>query len=215
MEKRTMENTLTKPKLINLKNKTKENDDGTTTIFVESKTWGSKEVLIDTEDLLRLDKEIPKKTAKGKWHIALSQNGHGQDIFYAQIHILHPEGGFKKGKQRTTTLFLHRTILNPSKEKVIDHIDHNGLNNRRENLRICTVTQNVANKRKGKGSSNFKGVSWHKRDQMWIATIHQKRKQLHLGYFNDELEAAKAYDKAAKDLWGEFAKLNFENDYKS
>lgn len=211
-----MENTLTKLKLINLKNKTKENDDGTTTIFVESKTWGRKEVLIDTEDLLRLDKEIPKKTTNGKWSVVLSKDSRSQSLFYAKINILHPEGGLdKRGKKKTTTLFLHRTILSPPKKKVIDHIDHNGLNNKRSNLRICTVAQNTANKRKGKGSSDFKGVSWHKRDQIWIATIHQKRKQLHLGYFNDELEAAKAYDKAAKDLWGEFAKLNFENDYKS
>lgn len=212
-----MENTLTKPKLINLKNKTKENDDGTTTIFVESKTWGRKEVLIDTEDLLRLDKEMPKKTARGKWAVVVSRDSRTQSLFYAKItSILHPEGGLdKQGRKRTTTLFLHRTILNPSKEKVIDHIDHNGLNNRRSNLRICTQTQNVANQRKGKGSSNFKGVYWNKREQKWRAGIGYKGKDFHLGYFKDELEAAKAYDKAAKDLWGEFAKLNFENDYES
>ncbi|MGA1567624.1 MAG: AP2 domain-containing protein [Methylophilaceae bacterium] len=210
-----MENTLTKPKLINLKNKTKENDDGTTTIFVESKTWGRKEVLIDTEDLLRLDKEIPQKTARGKWSVVVSKDSRSQDIFYAKIHILHPEGGLdKQGRKKTTKLLLHRTILNPSKEKIIDHIDHNGLNNRRENLRICTVTQNAANQRKRKGSSNFKGVYWNKRDQVWRAGIGYKGKDLHLGHFKDELEAAKAYDKAAKDLWGEFANLNFENDYK-
>lgn len=205
-----MENILTKPELINLKNKTKENDDGTTTIFIESKTWGRKEVLIDTEDLLRLDKEMPKKTAKGKWAVMLSRHGHRQDIFYAKINILHPEGGFKKGKQRTTTIRLHRAILSPPKEKIIDHIDHNGLNNKRSNLRICTVTQNAANRRKGKGSSIFKGVYWYKRHQMWQARIRHKGKALHLGYFNDEPEAAKAYDKAAKEFWGEFAKLNFE-----
>jgi len=211
-----MENTLTKPKLINLKNKTKENDDGTTTIFVESKTWGRKEVLIDTEDLLRLDKEIPQKTARGKWSVVVSKDSRSQDIFYAKIHILHPEGGLdKRGKKKTTTLFLHRTILSPPKEKVIDHIDHNGLNNKRENLRICTLTQNAANQRKGKGSSNFKGVYWDKREQKWRGAIRHKGKHLHLGSFNDELEAAKAYDKAAKEFWGEFAKLNFENDYKS
>ena len=79
-----MENTLTKSKLINLKNKTKENDDGTTTIFIESKTWGRKEVLIDTEDLLRLDKEIPKKTVNGKWSVVLSKDSRVQSLFYAK-----------------------------------------------------------------------------------------------------------------------------------
>ena len=210
-----MENTLTKPELINLKNKTKENADGTTTIFVESKTWGRKEVLIDTEDLLRLDKEISKKTARGKWSVVVNNDGSSQVLLYAKISILHPEGGLdKRGRKKTTMLRLHRAILNPPKEKIIDHIDHNGLNNKRSNLRICTMAQNAANRRKVKGSSNFKGVSWHKRHQMWQAKI-QRGKWSHLGYFNDELEAAKAYDKAAKDLWGEFAKLNFENDYKS
>jgi len=93
-------------------------------------------------------------------------------------------------------------------------MEQNGIKNKRSNLRTCTSTQNTANQRKRKGSSNFKGVSWYKREQKWRAGIGYKGKDFHLGYFNDELEAAKAYDKAAKDLWGEFANLNFENDYK-
>lgn len=94
---------------------------------------------------------------------------------------------------------------------VVDHINHNGLDNRRRNLRIVTAKQNSWNMRsaKGRGTSNYKGVGWVKNKRKWRASISIDNKPKHLGYFEDEKKAAAAYDKAAKEHRGEFAVLNF------
>jgi hypothetical protein len=91
-----------------------------------------------------------------------------------------------------------------------DHKDGNGLNNTRSNLRPCTQGQNNMNQRKRKNAtSRFKGVTWSAADEKWKACITANHVQHHLGYFCDEEEAARAYDKAARSLHGEFARLNF------
>ena len=92
----------------------------------------------------------------------------------------------------------------------VNHINENGLDNRRENLMVVTRSQHkmLVRKRK-KYTSRYKGVSWAKRDKKWKVQITINWKQIYLGLFNSELEAAKAYDEAAKELFGEFAKLNF------
>ena len=95
-------------------------------------------------------------------------------------------------------------------EKFVDHKDHNRLNNRKKsNLRPATNQQNNFNTIPRKITSQYKGVYWHKRDKKWVARITTNRKHFHLGYFEKEIEAAKAYDKVAKELHGEFAYLNF------
>ena len=91
-----------------------------------------------------------------------------------------------------------------------DHIDNNGLNNTRSNLRVCTITENHQNMRKGINcSSQFKGVSWDKRDKAWTAQIQIDKKQHYLGSFESEIDAARAYDKAALRMFASFACLNF------
>ena len=92
----------------------------------------------------------------------------------------------------------------------VDHIDHNGLNNRRSNLRLCTTAQNARNVFSYKGStSKYKGVCWYKEGRKWAAKIKLNNKAYHLGLFEDETEAAIAYDKKARELHGEFGCLNF------
>jgi hypothetical protein len=103
---------------------------------------------------------------------------------------------------------LHRLIL-PNKNR-IDHKNGNGLDNRMSNLRPATGKQNVRNQRKRRrGYSKFKGVSWDKRRNKWIAQIGVNSRHLFLGYHLSEKAAAKAYDVAAREHYGEFACVNF------
>ena|SRR5690349_21007426 len=112
--------------------------------------------------------------------------------------------------------FIHRIVMENilqrplQSDEEIDHIDLDGLNNKRENLRLATRATN--NQNRGKFSNNksgYKGVSWRESHSKWRATIRLNGRQKFLGQFDDVIEAAKAYDTAAKELFGEFAVLNF------
>lgn len=111
---------------------------------------------------------------------------------------------------------LHRFIMNVTDPKIeVDHINHNPLDNRRENLRLCSRRENLLNKEKcKKATSIFKGVVWSPRDQCWyarIVLINGKRK--YLGVFTSEEDAAHMYDAYAKTLPdAEYRVLNFPND---
>jgi len=111
---------------------------------------------------------------------------------------------------RSKRIYMHRLIMNTPPGLVCDHVNHNGLDNRKANLRNCTISQNNRNARSAKGaSSKYKGVSWNKLRQKWAAYIKKDGIQFNLGCFDDEREAAKAYDKKAVQLFGQFASLNF------
>jgi hypothetical protein len=112
------------------------------------------------------------------------------------------------GKQ--ATILLHRELMNPAPGQQVDHVNHDTLDNRRCNLRVSTNQQNKRNSLPQGGTSAFKGVSWHKRHRQWYAHIGVGgRKTRYLGHFSDEESAARAYDAAALELFGEFACLNF------
>ena len=106
-------------------------------------------------------------------------------------------------------IYMHRLITDAPNNLQIDHKNGNGLDNSRSNLRICTRSQNQANKiQTNQKSSIYKGVTWYKNYSKWMAQIHVQGKRKFIGYFSTEMEAAKAYDLKAKELFGEFAKLN-------
>lgn len=108
---------------------------------------------------------------------------------------------------RVTTM--HQLLMNPPDELCVDHVNGNGLDNRRSNLRLATNQQNQANsQKKTPATSRFKGVSWSKTKQKWRAYICPARKYIHLGYFTSEEEAARAYDTAASKIFGDFARPN-------
>lgn len=105
---------------------------------------------------------------------------------------------------------LHRLVMDALSSRMgIDHVNGNGLDCRRANLRFATHTQNARNQRVRAGKkSKYKGVVWHHSKQ-WRARIWPDNKAVELGFFADEVEAARAYDDAARQLYGEFARLNF------
>jgi len=105
---------------------------------------------------------------------------------------------------------MHREILDAPDGMQIDHVNGNGLDNRVANLRLCTATQNQRNAvKRANGSSRFKGVDWNKRQKKWRARITINKRTILIGRYCDEFRAAKAYDKKAIELFGEFANINF------
>ena len=110
---------------------------------------------------------------------------------------------------------MHRIILKAKKGQVVDHKDHNGLNNQKYNIRICTNSQNLQNKRKRKNTlSKYKGLHPSSNNKKWIACICVKSKMKYLGSFNTQKQAAIAYDIAALRYYKEYALLNFPELYK-
>lgn len=108
------------------------------------------------------------------------------------------------------SLLMHRVILGDIDGMCVDHINHDPLDNRRANLRLCTKAENSRNRsRQRNSSSQYLGVGWHKANRKWIAEIRINGKSGYLGSFDNEIDAAKAYDKAARELHGEFANPNF------
>jgi len=141
--------------------------------------------LVDAEDYYQL--------AQFKWHTET-----GTKTFYAVRN--------HAGKQ----VKMHRAIMAAPSHLLVDHINHNGLDNRKANLRLCTRAQNNCNVVSRKGSaSKYKGVNWYKVGKKWTASVRSNKKFYHLGYFTDETAAARAYDKRASQLHGRFACLNF------
>jgi AP2 domain/HNH endonuclease len=161
--------------------------DSAAILVVESETHGVFNVSIDVEDADRV--------AMHNWRV----NKDKRRIYFL-THIKKPNG-------MRTALKLHRFIMNAPDGVLVDHKDpHNMLDNKRSNLRLATNQENSMNTRSHAGSSSqYKGVSWFKKTGKWMATCNRK----YLGLFDSELDAARAYDATARELFGEFVYLNF------
>ena len=153
-----------------------------------------KEILLSTGGMVFVDDEDFEILNSHRWYCRK-----GGNKFYA---------GRANGKRGI--FLMHRVILNVTDPNVfVDHIDGDGLNNQRSNLRIATKMQNAYNMGSNKNtSSRFKGVCWKKKNKVWTAQISANKITKHIGCYKSEIEAAIAYNEASKKLHGEFALLN-------
>lgn len=148
-----------------------------------------------------VDPERYDELARYKWFAVRSERG-----YYAMRMVKAKRGS----RVRQRAVRMHRVVLKPPEGKFIDHINHNGLDNRIANLRIVTRQQNMWNKRKQRGSysSKYKGVTWLKSANRWQVRMTYDGRSMFIGYFDDETAAARAYDVRAKELFGEYAAPN-------
>lgn len=149
-----------------------------------------------------VDREDYEKLSIRKWCAAKNKSG----TYYAMCSL------------DNKSVMMHRLLMNFPKKMEVDHINGNGLDNRKRNLRICTRKQNARNLKKSNGKCKYKGVTLRSgsfvdgkfyKNKKYSATIQKNGKFFHIGSFSTELEAALAYDKKANKFYGEFARTNF------
>ncbi len=107
---------------------------------------------------------------------------------------------------------MHREIMKLECNKLCDHINGNGLDNRKTNLRPASRAQNGWNRGKSrvKSRSRYKGLAWDKKDKRWEVRISVNGRRIYIGRFEDQIQAARAYDRAARIYHGRYAQANFE-----
>jgi hypothetical protein len=126
----------------------------------------------------------------------------------------HLHGGYAVRNENGKRIYMHRQIMQPPQGMVVDHTNGNKVDNTRANLNVCTQQENLHNRSKRNGSSSrFRGVNYSRNSRKWIARITFEGRRLFLGYFIEEVEAARAYDRKAVELFGEFARLNFPEEW--
>ena len=118
--------------------------------------------------------------------------------------------GYAMRRSANVTIYMHRVVLNASGPVVVDHVNGDGLDNRRENLRIVTAAQNNYNRHPEKRSktSRYKGVSLNRKSNRWQAHIKKGDERRYLGLYDSEQDAARAYNAAARYYFGEHAFVN-------
>lgn len=156
----------------------------------------AKEIQLTQGKFAIVDDEDYEYLNQFKWH-ASKLNGK----FYARRYI--------KLSNPNIKILMHRDVMKPERRYVIDHVDGNTLNNKKNNLRICTNAENIRNSKISiNNTSGFKGVYWNKQNAKWRAFITLNYKRIWLGNFINPIDAAEAYNEAAIKFHGEFAKLN-------
>lgn len=147
-----------------------------------------------------VDDDVYEWASKFKWYA----HKHTCGRYYAARNVLKSNG-------RRTLEYLHRRIVQAARGEDTHHKDEDSLNNQGSNLQIVTRAQHVrlTPRNKANKMSKFRGVTRNRRDGNWQVRIYVRPKNLHIGYFDSEKEAAQAYDTAARKFFGEFAFLNF------
>lgn len=143
--------------------------------------------------------DADRVVALGAWHA--SQSPSDPSVYYARRRMRQPDGSYRM-------VMLHQFVLGTTSD--VDHRSGDTLDNRRANLRAADPSHNGGNQRLRKNNrSGYKGVTWDKRDRRWLAQISVQGRPRYLGYHDDVEAAARAYDQAAIEAWGEFACINF------
>lgn len=151
-----------------------------------------KEIPLSQGKVALVDVEDYDYLSKSKWCVEKTNN----NVYYATKN-------WSKG------IKMHNAIMRTKKGEQVDHRNHNGLDCRRSNLRTCTSAQNARNRRiSSRNTSGYKGVSYVKSRNCWVACIHINSKNKNLGYFINKEEAALAYNEAAIKYYKEFANIN-------
>lgn len=157
----------------------------------------TKTISLTQEKVAFVDDDDYLKLSKYRWFALDRGNG-----------LWHACRNSRQRKGEKHTIYMHRQIINAPSKIIIDHINRNGLDNRKENLRTATKAENARNSVSRRGCQ-FKGIYFHKASHLWHARIVVNRKCISLGYFATPEDAAKAYDNAAIRYFKEFANLNF------
>jgi len=115
----------------------------------------------------------------------------------------------RRDKKTGKMVSMHREIMKAKDNECVDHINGNGLDNRIKNLRLCTHQENIRNKKMpSHNTSGYKGVTWDKQMKKWRVQVKHSKTNSYVGLFNNIIEASNAYDKRAREVFGEFARCN-------
>lgn len=172
-----------------------------------AQSW--REIALTRGKVALVDVDDYPKVACHKWFAVKAKNGR----WYAARTVHKPDSKSRSPKTRKRSIsYMHREILDAPRGKVVDHDDRNGLNNRRHNIVLCTQVENLANAIAIGGTSKYRGVFWDKRNGKWTAKICRSGRHHYLGLFNDEKDAARAYNAKSIELSGPFARLNIIED---
>lgn len=163
----------------------------------EAEREAMKEITLTRGKVTLVDDEDYDQLRALKWH-AIGSDKYG---WYAAC-IIHG-----------STVEMHRFILGRPAGMEVDHVDRNGLNNTRNNLRLATHAENMRNRCIARNNtSGFKGVHWNRKDSRRVAQMKFNGQYIYLSYYCNAIDAARAYDSKASELYGEFARLNFPNE---
>ena len=161
----------------------------------------AREILLSRGEVALVDDSDAAALSAFKWSLSAYPNG-------AKYAV---RNDYRDG--HTNTVSMHRQIMGAKGGEEVDHINGNGLDNRRKNLRVCTHAENQRN-RKPSRLRRFKGTHFFGRglSKPWAAQVTKGGRKRHLGYFATEDQAARAYDTVAKEAFGVFARLNFPEE---